>query len=224
MRDLGRPDVLKSALLAGGLTALACYPRVADAPGLRYPVWYLETLLCLGSIVLWAFVFAWHTEYSGRPVFTLHVGWRSFALATVLGVTVAAIVSMGDPALRARTPHDYPSDLGQWFAMALFSLAFTELFLVFAPLAWLLRLSQRVGPAVLLTVVFGLFVLAAKNRAPPTPMPPGIMVGLVAYRICASLISVYLFLRGGLLLSWWWGLLIQSRHLFHLTDWAMLGG
>lgn len=216
MRALGRPEVLKSALLAGLGTALACLPRVTHAVALKYPVWYLEMLLFLGSIVLWAFVFAWHTQYSHRPVFTLQIGWRQFALATCLGILTAFLVSLGDPALKARTPTDYPRDVYDWAAMTLFSLAFTQLFLIFAPFAWLLRLFRRLPAAVVMTVLFGLFVLAAKNRAPAPPMPPGMMLGLVVYRIISGLLCVYFFLRGGVLLVWWWTLLVQCRHLWEL--------
>ncbi len=216
MRALGRPDVIKSAFLSACVTALACYPRVTHGPGLKYPAWYLEALLFLGSVVLWAFVFGWHTQYSGRPVFTLQIGWPAFAVATALGVGTAFLVSLGDPALRARAPQDYPTGLGDWLALTLFSLAFTQLFLIFAPFAWLLRLFRRIPPAIFLTVVFGVFVLAAKNRAPPIPMPPAMLLGLVLFRIAAGLVSVYLYLRGGVLLVWWWNLLLQSRHLVHL--------
>jgi hypothetical protein len=31
----------------------------------------------------------------------------------------------------------------------------------------------------------------------------------------AQTLSVYLYLRGGVLLVWWWELLLQSRHLLN---------
>ena len=73
MRSLGRPEVLRSAIIAGLCSALVCWPRIATAPHQRYPAWYLEAVVLLGSIVLWGFVFAWHTQYTQRPVFTLKV-------------------------------------------------------------------------------------------------------------------------------------------------------
>ena len=38
-------------------------------------------------------------------------------------------------------------------------------------------------------------------------------VGLLAIRGAAQALSVNLYLRGGVLLVWWWELLLQSRHL-----------
>lgn len=216
MRDLGKPEVLKSATLAAVAMALVCYPRLATATNLHYTTWYLESLLFLGGIVLWAFVFAWHTKYSGTPVFTLNIGLWPLVLATVSGVLAAVLLLRGDPTLRARTPADYPTNFQQWVAMTLFSLAFTQLFLVFAPFAWLMRLFRRKETAWLMTVLFGLFVLGVKNRAPAAPMPPMLFLGLLIFRIVAGFLSVYFFLRGGVLLVWWWTLLLQSRHLFTL--------
>jgi hypothetical protein len=126
------------------------------------------------------------------------------------------VLLRGDPTLRARTPADYPTNVQQWVAMTLFSLAFTQLFLVFAPFAWLVRLFRRKETAWLMTVLFGLFVLGVKNRAPSVPMPPMLFLGLLVFRIIAGFLSVYFFLRGGILLVWWWTLLLQSRHLFTL--------
>jgi hypothetical protein len=216
VRDLGKPEVLRAAVLAALATAVVCYPRLATATNLHYTTWYLESLLFLGGIVLWAFVFAWHTRYSGRPVFTLKIGLWPLAVATTTGILAAALLLRGDPALRARTPTDYPTNFPQWVAMTLFSLAFTQLFLVFAPFAWLIRLFRRKETAWLMTVLFGLFVLGVKNRAPATPMPPMLFLGLLLFRILAGFLSVYFFLRGGVLLVWWWTLLLQSRHLFTL--------
>jgi hypothetical protein len=33
------------------------------------------------------------------------------------------------------------------------------------------------------------------------------------HHAAAQALSVYLYLRGGVLLVWWWELLLQSRHL-----------
>ena len=38
-------------------------------------------------------------------------------------------------------------------------------------------------------------------------------LALLAIRGAAWPLSVYLYLRGGVLLVWWWELLLQSRHL-----------
>jgi hypothetical protein len=218
VRALGQPEVIKSAAVAALCTSVACYPRLLQAPQLRYPTWYLEALVFLGGTVLWAFVFAWHTKYSHRPIFMLKIAPGPWTLATLAGIVTAVLLRFFlDPSLRLRTPEDYPADVQQWVATMLFSLGFTQLFLVFATFAWLLRLFQRVEPAMVLTVLFGLFVFAVKNRAAPVPIPPLMLVGLLVFRVVAGFLSVYLFLRGGVLLVWWWALLIHSRHLFHLV-------
>ena len=59
------------------------------APHPRYPAWYLEAVVLLGSILLWGFVFAWHTQYTQRPVFTLNVALAPLALATLTGLAAA---------------------------------------------------------------------------------------------------------------------------------------
>ena len=40
-------------------------------------------------------------------------------------------------------------------------------------------------------------------------------LGLVAIRGAAQALSVYLYLREGVLLVWWWDLLLLSRHLLN---------
>jgi hypothetical protein len=119
--------------------------------------------------------------------------------------------------LRARTPGEYPLNVEQWFAMTLFSLAFTQLFLVFAPFAWVLRLVRRQGLAAVLTVLFGVYVLVARNYHSSHPMSAELWLRLVLVRLVVSSCSVLFFLRGGVLLVWWWSFLIQSRHLLALS-------
>ena len=74
MRRLAEPEVLKSAAMAAAAGSLACYPRLALWPGRPYPMWYLEAVLFFGGLVLWAFVFAWHTKYTDQPVFNFKPG------------------------------------------------------------------------------------------------------------------------------------------------------
>src|SRR6266550_2136313 len=115
MRALGQPEVLKSASIAAAISCMVCYPRLLSAPGLKYPIWYLEGVLFLGGIFLWGFVFAWHTKYTHRPVFTLKVDRVAFGTATITGVlAAAALYVLVDPAVRALTPQDYPATLWQW--------------------------------------------------------------------------------------------------------------
>ena len=218
MRALAQPEVIKSSAVAAALTAVVCYPRLATAAELRYPIWYLEALLFLGGMVLWAFAFAWFPRYTHRPLFTLRVGWRVWALATLAGISGTLVLQfLIDPALRARTPSEFPLTLLDWVARVLFSLAFTQLMLIFSPFSWLLRLFQRTTPAMVLTMLFGLSVLAMRNRG-SFPMPAELLAGLVLFRVTASLMSIYLFLHGGVLPVWWFALMLQARHVFELAS------
>ena len=217
MRSLAQPEVLKSAVIAALISSLACFPRLWLWPNRRYDLWYLEACVLLVGIVLWAFVFAWHTQYTQRPVFTLKPGLAPFLLATLSGVGAAILLRVWlDPTLRLRTPEDYPTTVEQWIAMVLFSLAFNQLFLVFAPFAWAMRLFQNVAMAAILTILFGVFVLLIKNHASPSPMPVAMLLGLLVVRLTVGALSVHFFLRGGVLLVSWWGLLLESRHLWKL--------
>ena len=217
MRSLAQPEVLKSAATAAFACSVACYPRLSLWLNRPYYLWYLEAVLFLCGIVLWGFVFAWHTKYTRRPVFAWKVGVVPFAVTTLTGVCLAVALHVWlDPMLRIRTPEDYPQTLFQWIALVLFTLAFTQLYLVFAAFAWFVRLFQNTPMAAILTVLFGVFVLLIKNHASPTPMPTALLTGLLISRLALGALSVYFFLRGGVLLAWWWGLLLQSRHLWGL--------
>ena len=217
MRDLAQPETLKSAVLAAGLTVVACCPRLLLWTKRVHPLWYLEVTIFLGAIVLWSFVFAWHTKYCQRPVFTLKAGGAVFAWATLAGVLGALTLHFFlDPALRLRTPEDYPADLRQWVAITLFTLGFSQLFLLFAPFAWLLRLLRDRRVAAVLTVLFGVFVLVIKTSSSPQPYPATLFAALLVARIVSGCLGVFFYLRGGVLLVWWLGLLLEARHLIEL--------
>jgi hypothetical protein len=217
MRLLGRPEVLRSAIIAGLCSAVVCWPRIATAPHQRYPAYYLEAVVLLGSIVLWGFVFAWHTHYTQRPVFTFRVPAWPFALAIGTGLAAALFWHLAiDPWLRAKVPEDYPTTMEQWLAMTLFRLGFMQLFVVFAPFAWLIRLFGKKAPAFILTVVFGLAVVLIRDYRSASPMSSEpFFLGLLAVHGAAGALSVYLYLRGGVLLVWWWVLMLQSRLLLN---------
>ena len=216
MRRLIQPQVMKPAGLAAVATALACYPRFALWPA-PYPTWYLELDLLLGSFVLWAFVFAWHTPFTGRPVFKFPMNLRLFASATVAGLLFAAALSRFlDPIFRTRTPADFPTSLNEWIGMTLFAVAFHPLFLIFAPLAWALRLVRRLWIAMTFTLLFGVFVLVVKTRSAPAPLPATMFTELVVLRLAHGSLALLFYLRGGALLVWWWLFLLQSRHLLTL--------
>jgi hypothetical protein len=140
-----------------------------------------------------------------------------FTAVTVAGIVVAMGLHLFlDPSLRLKTPEDYPADLEQWTAWLLFSLAFNQLFLIFAPFAWLIRLSRNRWVATSLTVLFGAIILAVRSRHSPTPLPTPLFATLVAGRVATGFLAVSFYLRGGLLLTWWWTFLIEARHLLNL--------
>lgn len=218
VRRLAQPETLKSAVIGGLATAVACYPRLLLWTTRPYPLWYLEAIILLGTVVLWAFVFAWHTPYTNRPVFTRHLGNALFVLATLAGILCAlAMHFFLDPALRLRTPEDYPVNLSQWIAITLFSLAFSQLFLLFAPFAWFTRLFQKRTIAAAMTVALGVFVLAIKTGTSPTPYPLPLFSALVLVRIGLGFMAIFFYLRGGVILVWWLGFLIEARHLLQLV-------
>jgi hypothetical protein len=217
MRDLGQPRVLKSAGLAALISSAACYPWLTIAPHQRYPVWYLEAVMFLGGTVLWGFVFAWHAKYLHRPVLTFKLEPAAWALGTLCSVA-AAILMHGwvDPAFRSGNPEEFPATLPEWFARTLFSLGFAQLFLIFAPLAWLARLFGKKTPAIILTVLFGVLVMVIKNERAPVPVSSLVLTGRLLERLIAGTLAVYFYLRGGALLVCWCDLLISSRHLLSL--------
>jgi hypothetical protein len=95
-------------------------------------------------------------------------------------------------------------------------LSFSQLFLVFAPFAWLIRLFQNRWIATVLTILLGVFVLVLKTRSSPAPIPPSLFSALLIVRLVSGVLSVLFYLRGGLLLVWWLGFLIEARHLWNL--------
>lgn len=214
MRRLIQPEVSKHAAIAALATALLCYPRFSLWNQRLHPLWYLEAVTFCGAFVLWAFIFAWHTQYTKRPVFTVRISGAEWVVASISAVIMAfALFFFLDPHLRQTTPEDYPANLPQWAAMTLFSLALNQLFLVYAPFAWLVRLSGRTALAVTVTVLFGVVVLLLKTRMSPVPFPASLLTTLVVVRLLLGLLSVSFYLRGGLLLASWCALLVQARHL-----------
>jgi hypothetical protein len=218
MRQLAQPRVMKSAGLAAVLTSLACLPRFLLWQN-PYASWYLTLVLFTGSFVLWAFVFAWQTQYTGCPVIQRRIEPQLWITITLAGILVALVLHLFlDPTFRLRTPADYPTTWKQWLAMTAFALAFQPLFLTFAPLAWAARLFRRVPIAVGFTILFGVFVMFIKMRSAPTPLPPAVFWELLALRFVLGGVAVYAYLRGGVVLVWWWVLLLQARHLWTLAS------
>lgn len=214
MRHLVKPQVVTSAAVAAAASAILSLPRMWLWEQRTFPVWYIEAMIFLGGFVLWAFVFAWHTEYTRRPIFMREIQPRLILAATFTGLIAAVILHwLLDPSLRLRTPQDYPADFPHWVAASLFSLGFTQLFLIFAPFAWSIRLFRKEQIAAAMTVALSVAVLILKINSAPTPLPLTLFLELLAARIAFGYLAIWFYLRGGILLVTWLGLLVEARHL-----------
>jgi hypothetical protein len=212
MRRLAEPTVLKRATAAAVLTALACCPRFIFLQERVMPVWFLTISAFLCSIVLWSFVFAWHTAYTGRPVWIRRPDPKLFAAVTVVGLIVGLFVhGLVDPALRAQAPGEFPPNLQQWFAWLLFVLSLNQLFVVFAPFAFFIRLFLHPLAAAILTALFGVFILVNKLSTLNGPLPSSLIAMLIISRLIGTYFAVAIYLRGGILLASWWTLLLEAR-------------
>ena len=122
---------MKNASVTALASALAAYPCLTLWVERVYPLWYLEAAIFLCGMILWSFVFAWHTLYTRLPVFRWKVE-RKLWLAASLAATGLATIQLHwfDPTLRVLIPQDYPKNFDQWFASTLFILGFNQLFLV----------------------------------------------------------------------------------------------
>jgi hypothetical protein len=214
MRRLAQPQVVTSAALAAALSAVLSLPRMLLWDKRPFSVWYPEAIILFCGFVLWAFVFAWHTEYTHRPLFTLRIKAGVFAAATLIGIIAGLLLHwLLDPALKVWSPQDYPADLKHWAATTLFALAFTQLFLIFAPFAWIIRLFRNVKVATWCTVALGVLVLALKSNSSPTHFPASMLFELLVLRIASTWLAIWFYLRGGMLLVWWIEFLVEARHL-----------
>jgi hypothetical protein len=213
MRDLIRPELIRPTAYAALATAILCLPRLSLWTTRVYPIWYLEAVIFTGSFVLWGFVFAWHSKYTGRPVFALDLKTGAFAIATVAGLGGAVVLRVFiDPLARRVMPEDFPANLDQWLAAGLFTLSLSQLFLVFAPFAWLMRLFKRRWMAFPLTVLFGLVIFVLKTQRAPTPMTPGVFAILLLTRLIMEILAVGVYLRGGVLPTVWLGFLVHLHY------------
>ncbi len=220
MRRLAQPKVMASAAVAAVLSTALSLPRMHYWTNSKLPISYIVTTLLLCGFVLWAFVFAWHTEYTHRPVFTLKFKLPIFAAATLGGIVVAlGLNRLVDPSLRLRSPEDYPADFNHWIASLLFSLAFLQLFFFYAPVAWLMRLFKNEKVALWGTVIFGAFVLSLKIKSLPAPLPFWLFAEYLGLRILLGFFGAWFYLRGGVLLVWWLDLLVEARHLPGYFGW-----
>lgn len=214
MRRLAQPKVVTYSAVAAALSAVFSLPRMLLWDTRKLPVWYLEATVFFGGFVLWAFVFAWHTEYTGRPVFAFRFKPSLIAAATLSGILLAlGFHFFLDPVMRRVTPQDYPADFPHWIASILFSLAFTQLFLLYAPFAWVMRLARNVQAATWLTIALGVGVLIMRNHSAVASVPRTLFVELLALRVVLNFLGIWFYLRGGILIVWWLDLLVEARHL-----------
>jgi len=203
-----------SAAIAAALSAAFSLPRILFWENRPFSAWYPEAIIFSCGFVLWAFVFAWHTEYTRRPVFSLRIKPWLVAAATVAGIIAALLLHwLFDPTLRVHNPQDYPVDFKHWIAHTLFALAFVQLFLLFAPFAWAMRLFRNQTVATWVTVAFSVLVLGLKSNSSPAPLPALLLLALAAVRIASVYFAVWFYVRGGIFLTWWLVLLMEARNL-----------
>lgn len=215
MRSLAEPAVLLRAAIAAALTALACYPRLAHWGQRTDAVWFYEVVIGWAAFVMWAAVFAWHEKHGQHPVFPKRVPPNLWLIALALGGAGAAIsFHFGDPTLRQFAPTDFPRNPAQWTEHVLFNLAMEQLFLCFAPFAFLVRLLPGVKAASVATVLFGLLVFALKLQSVAAALTWDAALGLALFRALNSAVAVWLYCRGGVWLVWLFALVLQCRHWF----------
>ena len=215
MRSLADPDVLGRALLAATISAVACYPRLANWSQREDAVWVLLGLIEFTAFAMWAAVFAWHEKHGGRALMPRAVPARFWAMTIALGTAGAmAAFHFGDPALRRIAFADFPQNAHAWAEHLLFNLAMEQLFLCFAPFAVGLRLLPNATAAGVTTVLLGMFVFALTLRSVATAMPPELTVALLAFRAVQSAVTVWIYWRGGLVAVWVFVVLLQIRHWF----------
>lgn len=207
---------MASATTAALATCVACYPRLVQWQVRPHALWFLVAVLLVSTWVLWGFVFAWHTRYTSRPVIAKRFELSPFISALVLGLGLGAVLHFGfDSAIKSRMPEEFPESLGQWVSMTLFVLAFQQLFLLFAPVALFSRLlGGRI--AVILTVFFGGLIILIKAEPLINSTPWYLGSGFLLVRMLAGLFSIYFYLRGGIVLAYWWVLVVQSREILDL--------
>ena len=186
MRALTQPAVLKNAGLAALATTVACLPRFyywspkpfGDHLGLFA---FRAVAILWAAFFLWAFVIAWHRKYAKIKVVSFLLPFRLWGQVALAGLATAALLHhVADPITHQLWPELVPRTAGQLAAMALFSAAFEQLFIYLAPFAFFARLTRNVQIAVLLTVLFALFILLLKFLTLKTLPPAGAIFTLPA--------------------------------------------
>jgi hypothetical protein len=125
-----------------------------------------------------------------RRATKLHAGVRA-----VLAATVEMLLAFGNDAQRIGLDGKSP---GGCFALR--------------PDDEVSRLAQ--GDTARVLVAIDAAVGAIREYRSPSPLlAEPFFLGLLAIRGAAEALSVYLYLRGSVLLVWWWEFLLESRHL-----------
>jgi hypothetical protein len=216
---LVQPDTMRTAAIAAAFTGLAGYPRLwlwTDRPN---ALWFMVTLLVLTSFVLWTFVFGWYGLVTGQSALRWRLSarqWSATVLSGILGATLIALVL--DPRLKILNPDDYPRTFVGWVPGVMFTVAFGQLFTCYSPLCLFLRLFRNPAAAVLLTVIFGQFLLGLQLNAASFEADLPLALLLFLCRTVLGFAGAVLFLRGGLLAGTVWGLLLEARLLFTFGD------
>lgn len=218
MRLLLQPRVLRMASLAAALSTFACYPRLTLWLHRPAPLWYLEATIFVCSTLLWGFVFAWHEPYTRRPLACWPIDRLPLGVATATGIGTAAAFHLWlDPILQSHFPEEYPPDLPHWLAALPFILGFNQLFLIFAPFDWAMRLTQNRRIAGTCIGLLSAALLLLKIHTLPTSLAPAVVGVLLAGRMVTGYLVAWFYWHGGIGLVCWWALLLESRHLLDLA-------
>lgn len=214
MRHLLQTRVLLWATLAAMASTLVSYPRFLLWANKNVPVEFLVVSIFVCAIVLWAFVFAWHGNYTRRPVFWVKWDFKVFTAVTLVGlVSGAAWYFWLDPVLKQAMPGEFPADWQHWLASTLFSLGFSQLFLTFAPFDWWMRLCRDQKASIILTALFNVGIVALKWDAKDATLSTELLIILLSAKFTGALLVAVFYLRGGMALAWWWSFLLETRHL-----------
>lgn len=157
MRQLLQPRHLRPALVAGPLSALACWPYLHGA---RVPLAYFLALLPLMTL-FWLCFLAWAPpEIRQRSRHPLALAppraWPLLTSLTLLGAL--ADLALFDALSRRLVGYRPPADLPEFAAALLWVSTFQVLFLVAVPYAFAWRLCPRHGVALAFLVAFAQLV------------------------------------------------------------------
>lgn len=196
---------------------LLCLPRITSWQERTDAFWFLALVLAWCLFVMWGFVFAWESVHGLAKPLAFPGNIKIWATLPIIGLALGTFLRLAvDPAFRAVFPRDYPISVSGWIHQTLFQLAFVEVFLCYAPLAFFARLCPNHNVVAGLVVGLNVFVLVVKLGTVPE-LPPIDSVGaLFAYRAGVTIGAIWLYRWGGIWPVSLLVLTIQSRHLMEL--------